>query len=244
MHFAGEGVTDIGNVREENQDAFLIDKDAGLFAVADGMGGMLNGALASRLTLEDLQRLLKATLLEKSAVTADHENERKVTRLLEEIIITLSDLLRSEIGPRSGSTLVMALVKKGRVYIAHLGDSRAYLLRGDSLERLTRNHNMAADLVDAGEITSSEAMHHPMRNLVTGYIGMEHATPEVRVVFPANGDRLLLCSDGLSSMVPDDEIARILKEIKDIRTALKELIVRANESGGVDNITAIIIDIF
>ncbi len=244
MRFSAKGLTDIGKIRGENQDAFLIDEEAGLFAVADGMGGMLNGALAARLTLECLQRLLKAGLLKESAVSEADENEKDVMHLLKEVIIKLSDLVRSEVGPRSGSTLVMALAKKDRVYIAHLGDSRAYLLRGGRLERLTRDHNMAADLVDEGKIAPMEAMHHPIRNIVTGYIGMKDVAPEVRGIYPEDGDRLLLCSDGLSSMVPDDEIARTLKEIKDIRMALKELILRANESGGEDNITAVIIDIF
>lgn len=243
MHFAAEGLTDIGNIGEENQDAFLIDEDAGLFAVADEMGGMLNGALAAKLTLYGLQRLLKAELHKATAISADGKG-KEMTRILKETIEKLSDLVRSEVGPRSGSTLVMALAKEENVYIAHLGDSRAYLISGDGIERLTRDHNMAADFVDAGKITLTEAMHHPMRNLVTGYIGMEHSAPEVRVIHPECSDCLLLCTDGLTSMVPDDVIARILKEIKDRRMALKELALKAKESGGEDNITAVIMDIF
>lgn len=244
MRFSAKGLTDIGKIRGENQDAFLIDEEAGLFAVADGMGGMMNGALAARLTLDSLQRILKAELPKTIAVSEADENEKDVVHFLNETLVKLSDLVRSEVGPRSGSTLVMALAKKDRVYIAYLGDSRAYLLRGGRLERLTRDHNMAADLVDEGKIAPMEAMHHPMRNIVTRYVGMKDAIPKVRVIYPEDGDRLLLCSDGLSSMVPDDEIARIIEEIKDIRMALKELILEANESGGEDNITAVVIDIF
>lgn len=241
MHLTADGLTDIGNIREENQDAFLIDEDAGLFAVADGMGGMLNGALAAKLTLNCLQMLLRAELCSERPVSGS--DERDIRRILKEMIIKLSDLVRSKAGPRSGSTLVMAFAHVGRVYIANLGDSRAYLLSGSKLERLTRDHNMAADLVEEGKITPMEAMHHPLRNSLTGYIGLEHAVPNVSIVYPEVGDRLLLCTDGLTSTVRDDEIARILRDTKDCRRALKELIFRAKESGGEDNISAIIIDI-
>lgn len=236
MRFVSNGLTDIGRVRKENQDAFLIQEEEGLFAVADGMGGLLKGAIASEFTLSGLYRLLREKWTSKGS------NEVKTKVMLEESISELSDLLRSEIGDYTGSTLVAALVSEESIYVANLGDSRAYILRGGRLERLTKDHNMASLLLDAGEITSEEAWHHPMRNVLTGYVGMEHVTSEIKTIVSEAGDRLLLCTDGLSSMLPDKEIARILVKLDERSAALKELIAKANEVGGEDNVTALIID--
>lgn len=236
MRFVSDGLTDIGRVRKENQDVFLIHEEEGFFAVADGMGGLLRGAMASEFTLFGLHRLLR----EKEV--SEESNEGKTKAVIKEIISELSDLLKREIGDYAGSTLVVALARGESIYVAHLGDSRAYILRGGRPERLTEDHNMASLLLDAGEITSEEAWHHPMRNVLTRYVGMEHAIPEIKTISSEVGDRLLLCTDGLSSMLPDKEIARVLVELDEHSAALKELIARANEAGGDDNITALIVD--
>ncbi len=151
MRFVSDGLTDIGRIRKENQDAFLIQEEEGLFAIADGMGGLLRGAMASEFTLFDLHRLLR-----KKGIS-EESNEGKTEVMIKEIISELSDLLRREIGGYAGSTLVVALARGESILVAHLGDSRAYILRGGSLERLTKDHNMASLFLDAGEITSEEA---------------------------------------------------------------------------------------
>jgi serine/threonine protein phosphatase PrpC len=231
MRFVSDGLTDIGRVRKDNQDAFLIQEEEGFFAVADGIGGLQRGAMASEFLFG-----LHKPLSEKGI--SEESNEV----MIKEVISELSDLLRREIGDYAGSTLMVALTRGESICIAHLGDSRAYILRGGRLERLTKDHNMASRLLDAGEITFDQAWHHPMRNVLTRYVGMEHALPEIKTIASKTGDRLLLCTDGLSSMLPDKEIARVLMGLDERSAALKQLIARANEASGEDNVTALMVD--
>ena len=235
MYCIGEGLTDIGLARDENQDAYLIDEKEGLFAVADGMGGLQNGARASSLALNRLQKIVR-----EWKVPPDAKDE-EIAASLRTAVLSISDILRKELGPNTGATLIFVLVRGEDFHIVNLGDCRAYLFEKDRLVRLTTDHNMASVLLDSGETGSARAVRHPLRNLVTRYLGMGHAVPEIKTMSPRAADRVLLCTDGLTSVVGDSEIARILGESQR-HAALQELIDAANKAGGDDNITALIID--
>jgi protein phosphatase len=142
-----------------------------------------------------------------------------------------------------GATVVVAYVRAGRAYIAHLGDSRAYRLRpGGNLQRLTHDHSVVGMLLDDGEITPSEAADHPARGVISRYMGMEQAVdPDLCCVRLVADDRLLLCSDGLPLMVPDSEIQVILSREQNPEAACRALVGAANSAGGKDNVTALIV---
>jgi PPM family protein phosphatase len=221
--------TDIGKVRHGNEDSYLVDPP--LFAVADGMGGHRGGDVASQLALETVEQLFhkgKTTLAEQireanRAVFDRSRHDRKVTGM--------------------GTTLTAALVDDDAVRLAHVGDSRAYLWRAGALRLLTDDHTLVARMVRAGEITEAEAETHPHRNVLTRALGTE---PTVRVdedqVALLDGDRLLLCSDGLTGMATEDQIQAILGSTASPQDAADRLVIAANRAGGVDNITVVVLE--
>jgi PPM family protein phosphatase len=222
--------TDIGRVRERNEDSYLVEPP--LYAVADGMGGARGGAVASSLALDRLEeqfRSGKGSLAEliRSANRAVFErsiSDRKVSGM--------------------GTTLTAATVDDEGAHLGHVGDSRAYLLRAGALRQLTDDHTLVNRMVKAGEITPQEAGTHPHRNVLTRSVGTE---PEVDVdvedVPLIDGDRLLLCSDGLTGMVTEPQIQAILEATPDPQDAADRLIKAANRAGGIDNTTVVILDI-
>jgi serine/threonine protein phosphatase PrpC len=222
--------TDIGRVRERNEDSYLVEPP--LYAVADGMGGARGGAVASSLALDRLEeqfRSGKGSLAEliRSANRAVFErsiSDRKVSGM--------------------GTTLTAATVDDEGAHLGHVGDSRAYLLRAGALRQLTDDHTLVNRMVKAGEITPQEAGTHPHRNVLTRSVGTE---PEVDVdvedVPLIDGDRLLLCSDGLTGMVTEAQIRAILEATPDPQDAADRLIKAANRAGGIDNTTVVILDI-
>jgi PPM family protein phosphatase len=222
--------TDIGRVRERNEDSYLVEPP--LYAVADGMGGARGGAVASSLALDTVEELFrggKASLADmiRSANRAVFER-------------SISD--RQVAG--MGTTLTATTVDERGAHLGHVGDSRAYLLRAGALRQLTDDHTLVNRMVKAGEITPQEAGTHPHRNVLTRSIGTE---PEVVVdendVPLIDGDRLLLCSDGLTGMVTEPQIQAILETTPDPQEASDRLIKAANRAGGIDNITVVILDI-
>jgi PPM family protein phosphatase len=220
--------SDIGQVREGNEDSFLVL--APLYIVADGMGGHRGGEVASSLALETIQRLFEAgqgTLAEQ-VIEANRA------------VFERSQADRSVAG--MGTTLTAALVNGDRVHLAHVGDSRAYLFRGGDLSMITEDHTLVHRMVMEGEITEAEAETHPHRSILTRALGVD---PSVQVdemdVQLAPGDRILLCSDGLTGMVPDGQIREILSTTLDPQEAVDALVRVANRAGGIDNITAVIL---
>lgn len=222
--------TDIGQVREGNEDSYLVEPP--LFAVADGMGGHRGGEVASQLALETLEARFRAstgTLAEQvraanEAVFARSAADRKVSGM--------------------GTTLTAVQVRGDGAHLVHVGDSRAYLLRAGSLRQLTQDHTLVQRMVQAGEITAEEADVHPHRNVLTRSLGTD---PEVVVdeqdVGLLEGDRLLLCSDGLTSMVTEGQIQAILEATPPAQEAADRLVRAANNAGGVDNITVVVLDV-
>jgi len=241
--FRWSAETHVGKQRRDNQDSFFADPEPALFLVSDGMGGHQGGALASGIVAEDLPVMIENALDRLKVGTP-----RTVRSLLKKLIAEQSQQLQlegnSETGFRDmGATLVIVLLRKGRCFIANIGDSRAYRLRKGRLVQLTRDHSVITELIEKGRIESEEAADHYARGQITRYVGMEEkARSHVRSFALKKADRLLLCTDGLTDMVNEKEIAAVLSVQTDPQTACKSLIAAANNAGGHDNITALIID--
>jgi PPM family protein phosphatase len=225
-------VTDVGRVRGHNEDAYLVDDQLGLVAVADGMGGHQAGEVASATALEALRAAVTSGEGIRDAVTSANEAVYDKS--------TTDERLRG-----MGTTLTAAtLAAGGTLLLGHVGDSRAYLLHDDTLQRLTTDHSLVEELIQSGELTPEEAETDPRRSMITRALGIE---PEVDVdLYPTqlvSGDRLLFCSDGLTGMVSEDEIRTILTDEHDPRAAARDLVGVANAAGGIDNITVLVVDV-
>lgn len=237
------GITDIGKTRLGNEDAFALLVNQRLYIVADGMGGQNAGALASEIVVKTLPKMIERRLEDESG----HDVEL-MSNHLQDTILSLSQRVWKEAQSRHdlagmGATVVVASVYPDHTFIAHMGDSRAYLFRHGELRQLTQDHSVVAILLRQGEITAEEAKHHPARGRISRYVGMEaEAYPDVQCFPTAVGDRLLLCTDGLTGMVSDSVIREVLSEFPDPDRACRVLVEAANVAGGKDNITAVVVD--
>jgi protein phosphatase len=232
-------VSDQGRVRSQNQDACLVDPERRLFAVADGMGGHKAGDVAAWLAIRNLPDLID-TAREKAG-------SGSVQAAVEQAVIQLSELVHAESLDDEdlegmGTTLVLALVDDGTALIVHVGDSRAYLLRNGELGMLTADHCVAAELIRLG-MNPQEAAEHPHGHRLTQAIGIAtRVRPSFAEVEAEAGDRLLLCSDGLTNMIDDVQISAILASEPDAQKAGQKLVDAANEAGGRDNISVVVVD--
>ncbi|MGB9660637.1 MAG: Stp1/IreP family PP2C-type Ser/Thr phosphatase [Moorellaceae bacterium] len=229
-----EALTHTGLVRTDNEDAYIVDLDLGLLAVADGMGGHLAGEVASFLALKALSERLK-----------EGDGREPLARLVEAVRFANAIVYRSSCSTPEyrgmGTTLTVAWIVGGEAFIAHVGDSRAYLFRNGDLEALTQDHSYVGELVRSGDLTREEARLHPQRNLLTRALGTE-AEVEVdsRTVPLQKGDVLLLCTDGLPEVVREEEITAVLSGRQDLREILEALLQMALDRGGPDNITVVL----
>ena len=237
LHVRAWSATSVGRVREGNEDSLYRGRTT--FAVADGMGGHQAGEVASETALKPVAKLDDmgfATPQEATAALVE-----AVSSANQSVFEKASDdpELRG-----MGTTLTALLVRDGRFHLAHVGDSRAYLLRpGEPISRLTTDHTLVQQLIDEGRLSSDEADTHPQRSVITRAIGVERSV-EVDTLEPLRmlpGDQILLCSDGLTGPVKDEEIARILTEHEDGQQAVQALIDAANAAGGPDNITVVLL---
>jgi len=221
--------TDTGRQRHANEDAFYAD--APLFAVADGMGGAQAGEVASKIAADAF------------GDSDDHGDApegylRRVVRMANDRIHELAERDASRSG--MGTTLTAALLGDDEVSLAHVGDSRAYVFRDRELKRLTSDHSLVEELRRQGRLTEAQAEEHPQRSIITRALGPERDVEVDTMTVPARpGDVFLLCSDGLTTMVPEARIARILERSRDLDSAVSRLIREANEGGGRDNITVV-----
>jgi len=223
--------SDIGQVRERNEDAYLV-RDP-LFAVADGMGGHRGGNVASDLAIETLGTF---RMPDQGAAAALVEDIKRANARVMERGASDRDL-------RGMGTTVTALVADhARAHVAHVGDSRAYLLR-DALQQLTEDHTLVQRMVQEGKLTPEEAGRHPQRSVLTRAVGVEDGLDVDELTLDLHpGDRILLCTDGLTGMLGDTTIERILREEPDPQSAADHLVRAANEAGGEDNVTAVVVD--
>lgn len=224
--------TDIGYVRDHNEDSLIIIPP--LFAVADGMGGYEAGEIASEITVNTLAELAPS-----------HLDAEGLTAAVEAANYNVMKAPRQGIGRDGmGTTLTAAMLEGERLLIAQVGDSRAYLLHKGHLQQITRDHSLMADLIEAGQITPEEARVHPNRSVITRAIGSDiHMRPDIYELNVDAGDRILLCSDGLSSMISNNAIESIMRRQSDAQHCADELVTAALENGGADNVTVVVADV-
>ncbi len=232
------GMTDTGLVRSVNQDAYYIDPDGRFFVVADGMGGHAGGQEASRIATETIQAFLAQHW--ESAIAS---KDLLIKSLHEANQAILLDQKQNPERSDMGTTVVAVLFRDGNNPIcAHIGDSRLYRLRGSKLEQITEDHTWVARALRVGELTSDQARVHPWRHVLAQCLGREDLEPiEVQSIDMQAGDRLLLCSDGLTEELSDPLIETPLKTIRACEKAAIALINAAKDRGGRDNITVIIV---
>jgi len=234
-------VTDPGQVRPANEDSVFADPNAGLLIVADGMGGHAAGEVASGMAAETIAAFLREKLPASGTLVLD------APHLLGEAIRRADAAVRERAAADPalhgmGTTAVVAVCRGDELALAHVGDSRAYLLHEGGLRRVTEDHSLVARMVSAGTITPAEARKHHLRNVITRSLGFEgNAEAEVQILEWVRGDLLLLCTDGLTGMAEDEEIESIMASHgADVESGARALIALANAHGGTDNVSAVV----
>ena len=224
--------THVGLVRQQNEDCAWIDQALNIYAVADGMGGHMAGEVASAMAIEAVKGMAKS-------------GERPGVSVMREMVFAgheaiYTHALRNPQCAGMGTTLSVLWHSGGYAYIAHVGDSRIYRLRGGELEQITQDHSLVEELVRARIITKEQARTHPRRNIITRALGTRgENTPDMLAADVCKGDIWLLCSDGLTGMVEDDVICRTLREYP-LEQAADRLIDLALKAGGKDNVTLVL----
>lgn len=244
MELVGAGLTDTGCKRSENEDHFLCDAAAGLFIVADGMGGRARGEIASNIVVTLLPLMLQERVAGGRVLPAE-----ALAALLHDVLCQLSDNLYQQSQKRPelqgmGSTAAVLLLRDRMAQVAYAGDSRVYLLRDAELIRLTEDQTTAAALVRDGSLSAAEALRHPLRHALEEYIGREGClSPGRRAEKLCAGDRWLLCSDGLTKGLPENALRELLLQRPTPEDACQTLIATANAADGTDNITVVVVDV-
>ncbi|MDD4297426.1 MAG: Stp1/IreP family PP2C-type Ser/Thr phosphatase [Ruminiclostridium sp.] len=238
-------LSDKGIIREQNEDFWNIVLDNKgnpiAFIIADGMGGHKAGDVASRMAVEIISQEICRSLetINSSTVIAFLEN---AVNLANDEIYKYSLLNLN--GTGIGTTLTLGLIHNGKITIAHIGDSRFYLIRGGAIQSMTRDHSFVGELVEKGVLDQEEARNHPLRNQITRALGYEkNIEIDFYNIDVKKGDMYLFCTDGLTVKVSSDELLTMLEQEKDLDITLKNMVELANQRGGDDNITAIIVKI-
>ena len=255
MRLSHAGTSDVGRKRTHNEDAYLLLPEENLFCVADGMGGHASGEVAARIAVEEMAEFFRTTGRDEDATwpfKMDPAHGYDENRLLTGVkLANLRIFERAATDQRlrgMGTTIVtISFPRSGdAVLVGHVGDSHAYLLRGGSIRQLTEDHSLLNDYKKSRALTPEEIEAFPHKNVIVRALGMKD-TVEVDVVREElrDGDVLLLCSDGLSGMVPDDRIVEIVRGYpKDLKGAAQALVDAANEAGGQDNVTCVLVQHF
>ena len=249
MKVVSAGLTDVGRKRNHNEDSFLIDDELQLYVVADGMGGHAGGGTASRIAVETIDKELRRA-------RDNRDNPFVSVTSLQDAL--LPDALRTAVekaclaifttaqeDPRlsgMGTTVISLVVRDNQAFFAHVGDSRAYLVRGPLIQQISEDHSLVNEQIKAGMITPEEAKHSRYKNIITRSVGFEEEVQvDVMGVVAEPGDVFLLCSDGLANMVEDRELHEVVASTSELADVPKRLIDLANERGGDDNITVIVV---
>jgi len=252
MKIVYKGITDVGRKREANEDSFAVVPEDSLFVVADGMGGHAAGEVASRLAVTAISDFIASTRRDTEitwpfeydmSMSIEGNRLRTAIRLANQRILDTISHKKDLEG--MGTTLVGAMVSEGKACVGHVGDSRAYLIHDGEINQITSDHSWVNEQVKLGFLTRNDASRHPFRNVVTRALGSKEDVVVDLAEQPLEpGDYLVLCSDGLNSMLEDEEIASIVMENDgDIDAAARALVARANERGGEDNVTVILIKV-
>jgi serine/threonine protein phosphatase PrpC len=248
MKIISFGGTDQGKRRNNNEDAYLLDDERGLYAVADGIGGSEGGEVASHIAVESLAEAVVNLIQEKEQTAppgAARTTGSESTLLRQAVTVANNEIQHAQDQHPElagmGTTLVTLLFRKEVACIAHVGDSRAYLLRSGEFKQLTEDHSFVADQVRSGVMTPEQAKSSPYRHMITRALGTaDEIQPDVAQQRVQKNDKFLLCTDGLTEMVADEDIGRILAAAAP-REAVQQLLAAANNAGGVDNITAVVV---
>lgn len=250
MNFKVFGKTDVGIKRNKNEDSFGIDQQLGLFVVADGMGGHAAGEIASKMAIDVIMDYVRRTITtDEPYLTGFNSRYSRTSNRLCSAVILANQLISDTATNNTewqgmGTTLVAAWLPdpdKPLLSIAHVGDSRAYLLRYGELKQLTRDHSLVEEQIQKGLISKEEANSSSFKNMITKALGFrQRVDADITETEIEPGDKLLLCSDGLNSMLTDKQILTILKLTGGLESSCQQLIRAANAKGGKDNITVII----
>jgi protein phosphatase len=249
MRYVAAAKTDVGRRRKGNEDSFCLAPEIGLFVVADGMGGHAAGEVASRLAAETIHEWMAKYLggdsvavvgPEEPACSAESNYLVSSIRLANRVIYDAAQGRSEYTG--MGTTVVSILATDERLTLAHVGDSRIYRIRGDEIAQVSRDHSFVQQQVDRGIITPEEAEESQYKHMITRALGLKESVEVDVAERPAEvGDTFLLCSDGLSDLLDNEEILAIVKEQPDLAQACQQLIDRANLKGGDDNITTLLV---
>ncbi|HNQ77614.1 MAG TPA: Stp1/IreP family PP2C-type Ser/Thr phosphatase [Acidobacteriota bacterium] len=244
-------LTDTGIKRTNNEDSFLVMESKNLYAVADGMGGHSSGEIASKIAVETISDFFRNSEISEDSTWpyAYDDNISFEGNKLKTAVAVANEKIQEYASehPESrgmGTTVVAVLVLDSRLILCHVGDSRCYLLRDGKLSLVTSDHSWVNEQVKLGFLTEEEAQKHPFRNVITKALGTKgEATAEINETEGRSGDLLLLCTDGLNSMIPDSEIAKIVSKDTGLDEKARSLIDAANNAGGEDNITLVLLKI-
>ncbi len=248
LRISSSGATDTGRRRSNNEDAFLMLEDLRLFAVADGIGGQEGGEVASGIAAATLRGVLPDLLdsTDRTPPEGAARDGREAAALLSAVLLANRNILTAmEERPEltgMGTTLTALLVTSRQALIVHVGDSRAYLLRSGNLRQLTSDHSLVAEQVKAGALTPEGARTSPLRHVITRALGAADTTPDILEQDIQRDDVYLLCSDGLTDMVDDRMMEQVLAA-SGPEEAVRRLIDAANEAGGLDNITVVVVKV-
>lgn len=244
------GLTDVGRKRNHNEDSYLVDEELQLYVVADGMGGHAGGGTASRIAVETIDREMRAAKAHPEdpfGSTADLQDSPLPEFLRAAVEKACLEIYRAaQEDPRlagMGTTVISLCVHRGHALFGHVGDSRAYLVRGDLIQQISEDHSLVNEQIKAGMITAEEAKHSRYKNIITRSVGFEEEVQvDVMGIAVEEGDSFMLCSDGLANLVEDNEIRQVISS-SEFKDAPKKLVDLANERGGDDNITCIVVRI-
>jgi len=248
MDVKGFGVSDVGRQRQHNEDCFLVDGEAKLFLVADGMGGHAAGEVAAKIAVEAVTEFILHS--EQDEGTWPYAYDERLKRTTNLLVASLKmanrrvlEAMREDARLRGmGTTIVASLFEGGTASFAHVGDSRAYLIRDSTISRITNDHSWVYEQVQAGMLSEAEAEKHPLRNVITRALGGAVSIhPDAAEVECRSGDIFLLCSDGLTGMVSEEQILEVVSSDAQVEQMCEALIAAANEHGGQDNITAVLV---
>lgn len=238
VRYTAAAVTDRGRKRPSNEDAFGFSVEAGVYVVCDGMGGAAAGEIASSLAVDEILRLLKSR---------SQESDSQLPAAAESAVMAANEAIfsRAQRNQRlsgMGTTLVVMATQEQHVWILNIGDSRCYLWRQGRLEQLTRDHSLVEEQVRLGRMTAREALHSPLKNVITRALGTQsQVTPDIFQIEAEPGDVFLLCSDGLTRELPDESIQNLLNCELPLDGMAAHLVDAAKKAGGHDNITCLLV---
>jgi protein phosphatase len=244
MRITSAGITNVGMKRQNNEDNYLINDEVGVYVCCDGMGGHAGGDYASQIAVTTVEEVM-ANIRDEGAADDDAAEDQITQEKIKYAIRLAGKRIyeRAQADPEfrgMGTTAVILLFRRGMAYLAHVGDSRGYLLRGGQITQRTEDHSWVNEQIKAGLITAETAKNHRFRNIITRSLGFqEEVEIDTQVLRAEPGDMYLLCSDGLTNLVSEEEIRDMLIATS-FQEALRDLVTLANDRGGDDNITAVL----